>query len=51
MTIYLSVDVAHRLKLAAEVQKRSAVDLAADFLDRHQPRPQIGGPKRSIPYT
>ena len=51
LTIYLSADVAHRLKLAAEAQKRSAVDLAADLLDRHLPQPQTGGPKCSIPYT
>ena len=51
LTIYLSADVAKRLKLAAEAQKRSAVDLAADLLDRHLPRPQAGGPKKgSIPY-
>jgi hypothetical protein len=51
LTIHLSADVAIRLKLAAEAQKRSAVDLAAELLDRHLPRPQTGGPKKSIPYS
>ena len=51
LTIYLPPDVANRLKLAAEAQKRSAVDLAADLLDRHLPRPWTGGPKNSVPYA
>ena len=51
LTIYLSADVANRLKLAAEAQKRLAIDLAADLLERHLPRPQPSGPKRSIPYS
>jgi hypothetical protein len=51
LTIYLSADVAKRLKLAAETQKRSPVDLAAEVLDRHLPQPQTGGPKISIPYS
>jgi len=51
LTIYLSADLAQRLKLAAETQKRSAVDLAADLLDRHLPRPPTGAAKSgSIPY-
>ena len=44
LTIYLSADVAGRLKLAAEARKRSAADLAADLLDHHLPRPQTAGP-------
>ncbi len=51
LTIYLSADVAGRLKLAAEARKRSAVDLAAELLDRHLPRPQTGGSKQSIAYS
>jgi hypothetical protein len=51
LTIYLSADVANRLKLSAEARKRSAADLAADLLDRHLPRPQADGPKGSIPYS
>jgi hypothetical protein len=50
LTIYLSADVAGRLKLAAEAQKRSAVDLVAELLDRYLPRPQTG-PKSNIPYS
>ncbi len=52
VTLHLSADVAARLKMAAEAQKRPAADLAAELLDRHLPRPQTGGPKRgSIPYS
>jgi predicted transcriptional regulator len=51
LTIYLSADLAGRLQRAAEARKRSAVDLAAELLDRHLPRPQTGGPKKSIPYS
>jgi hypothetical protein len=52
LTVYLSSDVAKRLKAAAEAQKRSAADLAADLLDRHLPRPPAGGqPKGVIPYA
>jgi hypothetical protein len=52
LTVYLSPDVAKRLKAAAEAQKRAAADLVADLLDRHLPRPQTGGqPKSSIPYS
>ena len=50
VTIYLSTEVAGRLKLAADAQKRSATELVADLLDRHLPRPQ-SGPKSSIPYS
>ena len=52
LTVYLSPDVAKRLTLAAESQKRPAADFAADLLDRHLPRPRTGGPpKGSIPYS
>jgi hypothetical protein len=51
LTIYLSADVAGRLKLAAEAQKRPATDLVAELLDRHLPRPQAGGAKSNIPYS
>ena len=52
LTVYLSPDVAKRLKAAAEAQKRPAADLAADLLDRHLPRPQTGPqPKGVIPYA
>ena len=51
MTIYLSKDVAGRLKMAAEAEKRPAVELVAELLDRHLPRPQTGGPKSSIAYS
>ena len=46
LTIHLSADVAARLKQAAEAQKRSPADLAAELLGRHLPRPQTGGPKK-----
>jgi len=52
LTIHLTADVAVRLQLAAETRKRSPVDLAAELLDRHLPRPQTGGPKNvNIPYS
>ena len=52
LTLQLTADVAARLKLAAETQRRSAADLAADLLDRYLPRPPSGGPKKgSIPYS
>jgi hypothetical protein len=51
LTIYLSADVAGRLKLAAEAQKRPAENLVAELLDRHLPRPQTGSPKSNIPYA
>jgi hypothetical protein len=51
LTIYLSPDVAQRLKLAAEARKRPAADLVAELLDRHLPRPQSGGSKGNIPYS
>jgi hypothetical protein len=52
VTLYLSADLAARLKSAAETQRRAAADLAADLLDRYLPRPPAGGPKKgSIPYS
>ena len=52
LTLYLSADVAARLKSAAEKQRRAAADLAAELLDRHLPRPPAGGPQKgSIPYS
>ena len=52
LTLHLTADVAARLKLAAETQRRPAADLAADLLDRYLPRPPSSGPKKgSIPYS
>lgn len=52
LTLQLSADVAARLKVAAETQRRAAADLAADLLDRYLPRPPSSGPKKgSIPYS
>ena len=52
LTLHLSAEVAARLKLAAETEKRPPADLAADLLGRYLPRPSTGGPKKgSIPYS
>ena len=52
LTLHLSADVAKRLMVAAESQRRSAADLAAELLDRHLPRPQTSPPKKgTIPYA
>ncbi len=52
LTLHLPADVARRLMVAAETQKRSAADLAADLLDRYLPRPPTSGPKKgNIPYA
>ncbi len=52
LTVHLSADVAARLKVAAETQRRSAADLAADLLDRYLPRlPTAGSKKGNIPYS
>lgn len=52
LTIYLSPDLALRLKAAAEAQRRAAADLVSDLLDRHLPRAQAGGStKGKVPYT
>jgi len=51
LTIPLSAEVAGRLKLAAETRKRSAVEVVAELLERHLPRPRTGPAKNKIPYT
>ena len=52
LTLHLSAEVAARLKLAAETQRRPAADLAADLLDRYLPRPPTSGAKKgNIPYS
>jgi hypothetical protein len=51
VTVYLSADVAARLKMAAEARKRPPTDVAAELLDRHLPRPQSEPKKVSIPYS
>lgn len=52
LTIHLSPDVAVRLKMLAETQKRPAEVVAADLLDRHLPRPRPqGGAKERAPYS
>ena len=52
LTLQLPAEVAARLKLAAETQRRPAADLAAELLDRYLPRPANSGPQKgSIPYS
>lgn len=52
ITLELPPDVARRLMLAAEAQKRPVADVAINLLDRHLPRPQSGEAKKaSIPYS
>jgi hypothetical protein len=51
LTLQLSPEVAKRLMMAAETQRRTVADLAADLLDRYLPRAATGGPKKSIPYS
>lgn len=52
LTVHLSAEVAARLKVAAETQRRTAADLAADLLDRYLPRlPTAGAKKGNIPYS
>ena len=51
LTLHLSADVARRLQLAAERQRRPAADLAADLLDQYLPRAPTGEQKKGdIPY-
>jgi hypothetical protein len=51
LTIYLTADVAQRLKLTAEAQKRTPADLAADLLERNLPRSSSAAVKKGIiPY-
>jgi len=52
LTLHLPAEVAVRLKLAAETQKRPAPELAVELLDRFLPRLPAGGQKKgSIPYS
>jgi hypothetical protein len=52
LTLHLSADLARRLMVAAETQRRPAADLAADLLDRYLPRlPAPGAKKGNIPYS
>ncbi len=51
LTLHMHADLAKRLAVAAEAQKRSAEDLAIDVLDRNLPRLQTDPGKRKIPYT
>jgi hypothetical protein len=52
LTLQLSAEVAARLKLAAEAQRRPATELAAELLDRHLPRPSSPVAKKgAIPYS
>ena len=53
LTIYLPEDVAKRLKLAAERQKRAASDVATQLLDAYLPRLEAGEKKKkaNIPYS
>jgi hypothetical protein len=51
-TLHLSVEVAARLKQAAEAHKQPAAELAAELLDRYLPRLPAGGQKKgNIPYS
>ena len=50
LTIYMDADLAKRLAVAAEGQKRPPEDLVIDTLDRTLPRLQTGS-KEKIPYT
>jgi hypothetical protein len=52
LALHLSPELAARLKLAAETQRRSAGELAVDLLDRYLPRtPAEGVKKVNIPYS
>jgi hypothetical protein len=51
LTIYLDTELAKRLAVAAESQKRPAEDLVVNLLDRNLPRLQSGSSKGKIPYT
>ena len=52
LTLHLPAEVAARLKVAAEAQKRPATELAVDLLDRYLPRVPAGGQKKgAIPYS
>jgi len=51
LTIYMDAELAKRLAVAAEAQKRPAEDLVTNILDRNLPRLQGGSSKGKIPYT
>jgi len=51
LTIYMDAEIAKRLAVAAEAQKRPAGDIVVDTLDRTLPRLQTGASKSKIPYT
>ncbi len=51
LTIYMDAELAKRLAVAAESQKRPPEDLVIDMLDRSLPRLQTGSSKGNIPYT
>jgi hypothetical protein len=51
LTIYMDAEIAKRLAIAAEAQKRPAADIVIDMLDRSLPRLQAGPGKGKIPYT
>jgi hypothetical protein len=51
LMLHVSPEVAQRLMLAAETQRRNAAELAADLLDRYLPKLPTAGPKKSIPYS
>jgi hypothetical protein len=52
LMLHLSPDVARRLMVAAETQRRTPADLAADLLDRYLPKlPAAGQKKGNIPYS
>jgi hypothetical protein len=52
LALHLSPELAARLKLASETQRRSAPELAVDLLERYLPHPPAsGGKKVNIPYS
>ncbi|MGA2035132.1 MAG: hypothetical protein ABSG68_23030 [Thermoguttaceae bacterium] len=51
ITLSLSPELARRLMLAAEAQKRPVTQVVLDLLDRHLPPADAGGKKVKIPYT
>jgi predicted HicB family RNase H-like nuclease len=51
LTLHMNADLAKRLAVAAEAQKRSAEDLVINLLERNLPRLQTGESKGKIPYT
>ena len=51
LTIHLDADLAKRLAVAAEAQKRQAEALVINILDRNLPRLDSGAGKNKIPYT